>query len=164
MASIDYNWSTCYQIILLLRVTKTTIVAWKFEKWQAPFQKCYRRAEKRLYFYLRHSARVEILSWPGPNLGIYRGRTKPQMKRLARPKPTSWPSLDPTWHRSFCESQPYWISASAILKFLLMSSSIPSRIIFEIENVVQVIYFNSINKYFELNLILRLHLNQVWTF
>ena len=40
----------------------------------------------------------------GPQLG-YRGRTKPQMKRLTRPKPTSWPSLVPTWHRSFCESQ-----------------------------------------------------------
>ena len=41
-----------------------------------------------------------------PQLG-YRGRTKPQMKRLTQPKPTSWPSLVPTWHRSFCESQPY---------------------------------------------------------
>ena len=39
----------------------------------------------------------------GPQLG-YKGRTKPQIKRLTRPEPTSWPSLAPTWHRSFCES------------------------------------------------------------
>ena len=68
------------------------------------------------------------------------------------PNPTKayliWPSLVPTWHRSFCESQPYWISVSAILKFFSMSSFNPSRIIFEIYNVVQVIYFNIINKYF----------------
>ena len=29
---------------------RSITVAWKFETWQAPFQKFYRRAEKRLYF------------------------------------------------------------------------------------------------------------------
>ena len=47
-----------------------------------------------------------VMALARPQLG-YRGRIKPQMRRLTRPKPTSWPSLVPTWHRSFCESQPY---------------------------------------------------------